>query len=83
MPLEPREVQAFEDMLRYGADAIGYVQGMDFETFVADHRTQHATIDTIATVAEASRRISVERQLQWPDIPWPMIRGMRNILMHE
>lgn len=83
MPLEPKEVQAFEDMIRYGTDAIGYVQGLDFEGFVADHRTQHATMYAIATVAEASRRIPDARHEEWSDIPWPMIRGMRNILMHE
>ena len=83
MPLEPREIQAFEDMLRFGSDAVGYVECMDFETFAADHRTHQATMYAIATVAEASRRLSAERQMQWPDIPWPMMRGMRNILMHE
>jgi len=72
MPLEPKEVQAFEDMLRYGTDAIGYVQGVEFDSFVADHRTQHATMYAIATVAEASRRIPDERHQEWSDIPWPM-----------
>src|SRR5208283_2783452 len=60
MPLSAREVQALEDMLRFGTDAIGYVQGMDFNTFVADHRTHQATMYAIATVAEASHRITPE-----------------------
>jgi uncharacterized protein with HEPN domain len=37
----------------------------------------------IATMAEASHRVSKEQQACWPHIPWPMIWGMRNILLHE
>lgn len=37
----------------------------------------------IATVAEASHRVTRETQSRWPLIPRPMFWGMRNILMHE
>jgi uncharacterized protein with HEPN domain len=83
MPLSAREVQALEDMLRFGTDAIGYVQGVDFNAFVADHKTHRATMYAIATVAEASHRITPDQQKRWPSIPWPMVWGMRNILLHE
>jgi len=83
MPLEPRELDALEDMLRFGSDVVEYVRGLDFATFVADHKTNRATMYAIATVAEASHRISRETQARWPMIPWPMIWGMRNILIHE
>lgn len=49
MPLSAREIQALEDMLRFGNDAIGYVQGVDFNAFVADHKTHQATMYAIAT----------------------------------
>ena len=83
MPLEPKELDALEDMLRFGGDAIEYARGLDFATFVADHKTNRATMYAIATVAEASHRVSRETQARWPHIPWPMIWAMRNILMHE
>lgn len=83
MPLEPKEIDALEDMIRFGSDAVDYVRGLDFDTFVADHKTNRATMYAIATVAEASHRVTRESQARWPLIPWPMIWGMRNILMHE
>jgi len=83
MPLEPREVDALEDMLRFGSDAIEYARGFDFPSFVADHKTNRATMYAIATVAEASHRVARETQARWPQVPWPMIWAMRNILMHE
>ena len=42
MPLTPREIDALEDMIRFGSDAVTYVRGFDFDTFVADHKTHHA-----------------------------------------
>ena len=83
MPLEVREIDALEDMLRFGSDAVDYARGLDFDTFVADHKTHQATMYAIATVAEASHRVSREQQACWPLIPWPMIWGMRNVIMHE
>jgi uncharacterized protein with HEPN domain len=83
MPLSVREIQALEDMLRFGSDAIKHVQGMDFNAFVADHKTHQATMYAIATMAEASHRMTPEQQKQWPSIPWPMVWGMRNIILHE
>ena len=83
MPLEPREIDALEDMIRFGSDSVDYVRGLDFNAFVADHKTNRATMYAIAMVAEASHRVSRECQAHWPLIPWPMIWGMRNILMHE
>lgn len=83
MPLEPKEIDALEDMIRFGSDAVDYVRGLDFATFVADHKTNRATMYAIATVAEASHRVLPACQARWPLIPWPMIWGMRNILMHE
>jgi uncharacterized protein with HEPN domain len=56
MPLDPREIDALEDMLRFGTDAIDYVRGIDYDNFIADHKTHRATMYAIATVAEASHR---------------------------
>lgn len=83
MPLEQREIEALKDIIRFGSDAVNYVRGLDFDTFVTDHKTNRATMYAIATVAEASHRVSRESQARWPFIPWPMIWGMRNIIMHE
>ncbi len=83
MPLNERERLALDDMIRFGSDAVEYARGLTFEQFVADHKTNRATMYAIATVAEASHRVTPEQQARWPLIPWPMIWGMRNILMHE
>ena len=37
MPFEPREIDALEDTIRFGSDALDYVRGLDFNAFVADH----------------------------------------------
>ncbi len=35
MPLEPREIDALEDIIRFESDAVDYVRGLDFNAFVA------------------------------------------------
>ena len=35
MPLEPREIDALEDIIRFESDAVDYVRGFDFNAFVA------------------------------------------------
>jgi uncharacterized protein with HEPN domain len=34
-------------------------------------------------VGEAARRLSPESQDQFPEIPWRLLTGMRNILIHD
>jgi len=34
-------------------------------------------------IGEASRHLSPETQLLFPDIPWKQISAMRNILIHD
>lgn len=62
MPLSVREIRALDDMVRFGTDAIAYVQGVVFNAFVADHKTHQSTMYAIATVAEASHRITPAQQ---------------------
>ena len=83
MPLSERDQLALEDMMRYGSDAVEYVRGLTHDQFVVDHKTNRATMYAISTVAEASHRASPELQAKWTLVPWPLIWGMRNILMHE
>jgi uncharacterized protein with HEPN domain len=60
-----------------------YTNGMTFERF----RTNEITIDTVVRnleiIGEAARHIPPEVETRHPQIPWAVMRGMRNILIHE
>lgn len=60
-----------------------YIQGMTYQQFVADTRTQDAVIRRLEIMGEAAGRISEEARSAFPDVPFRQMRGMRNILSHD
>jgi len=60
--------------IRHILDAIErttqYVEGMDFETFQKDIRTQDAVVYNLAIIGEAVRHVPEEVQGAHPGIPW-------------
>jgi uncharacterized protein with HEPN domain len=59
------------------------VAGKTFADYRADVLLKLATERAIEIISEASRRIPEDIQNLHPDIPWPKIRGIGNILRHE
>lgn len=51
--------------------------------FFRDRRTQDAVVRNLEIVGEAAKRISVATRDSSPDIPWKVIAGMRDKLIHE
>ncbi len=46
-------------------------------------KTVDAVIRNIEVIGEASSHLPIEVQEQYEDVPWGMIKGIRNILAHE
>lgn len=51
--------------------------------FGRDELTQDAVTRCLEIVSEASRRVPDSMKAKHPDIPWPKIAGIGNILRHE
>lgn len=71
------------DILQESRLVLTFVEGIDQPTFDADLLRQHAVIRSIEIIGEAARRLSDEFRLAHPEIPWKLIIGMRNILVHQ
>ena len=56
---------------------------MQFSDFVADEETTYAVIRALEIIGEATRRTSAETLGRYPQIPWPRIVGLRNLLIHN
>ena len=66
--------------------ATGYVAGMDATAFEQDTRTQDAVIRALEIVGEAANEARVaDPTLQdtAPEIPWDVMYGMRNRIVHD
>lgn len=73
--------------LQYVLDAInkiqGYLQGVAEERFIAESMIQDAVIRQLEIIGEATKRISSEVRSLYPGIPWRIIAGMRDKLIHD
>lgn len=71
-----------QDMLDYAKEAIGFVDGVTYEEFFADRRTQLAVTRCIEIIGEAAARIDPKTRESLPQIPWRSAVSMRNRLVH-
>ena len=63
---------------------IEYIEGMDFESFNADLKTQDAVIRNLEILGQVIKDFGVDDFItDFPDVQWKMIAGMRNVLAHE
>lgn len=60
-----------------------FVEGMSYEAFAADDRTQYAVTRCLEIVSEASRRLPPEMKARHPDVPWERIAGAGNVYRHD
>lgn len=55
---------------------------LTFDDFVADERTRSAVLHPLTIIGEAAKRLSREFTQAHPHIPWRLIAGMRDRLVH-
>jgi uncharacterized protein with HEPN domain len=58
-----------------------YVQGGE-ETFIHDVKTQDAVIRNFEVIGEAAKRVPPEYRAAHPSIPWQLMAGFRDVLIH-
>jgi uncharacterized protein with HEPN domain len=68
------------DAVRAIAD---YTDGMSYDEFVADRRTVDAVLRNLTTMGESVRWIPDEVLAVNPDVPWDILRGVRNVVVHQ
>jgi len=81
--LPQRDLTALEDMRRFARQAIGFAEGLDRDRFIEDLRTVYACIRCVEVIGEAAGRVGQETQQRHPQLPWPFMKPMRNLIAHE
>jgi uncharacterized protein with HEPN domain len=59
-----------------------FIGDMAKEDFFDDLKTQSSVLYQLLVIGEAVKRLSPEFRAQQVDIPWPLIAGMRDHLIH-
>ncbi|HSK81327.1 MAG TPA: DUF86 domain-containing protein [Thermoanaerobaculia bacterium] len=60
-----------------------YVDGMDYDQFMADLKTQDAVVRALEVIGEAAKRLSPAVREQHASIPWKNMAGLRDKLIHD
>jgi uncharacterized protein with HEPN domain len=60
-----------------------FTAGVTREQFKANEEKYEAVNRKLEIMGEAARHLSPESREKFPDIPWNLITGMRNILIHD
>jgi uncharacterized protein with HEPN domain len=68
--------------LDHANEAVEMAHGLSVADLARDRRTQLAIIHLIGIVGEAANRVSKETAAGIPEIPWALVVGMRNRLIH-
>ena len=59
------------------------MRGLTKAQFVEDRKTVLAITKLVEMIGEASKNVSEESKLKYPDIPWKQMSGMRDKLTHK
>ena len=64
------------------ADRIMNYLPEDERMFLEDPKTQDAVIRNFEIIGEAAKRIPEDYRQKYPDIPWRLMAGFRDVLIH-
>ena len=77
------ELLLLDDILNAGKKILRFSEGMNFQQFMEDEKTQDACIRNFEIMGEASKYISEETMISNPEISWRKMAGYRNLLIHK
>lgn len=76
----------WQDRIRDILDAIAEIQkfthGMAYEVFCEDDKSIRAVEMNFIIIGEAANQIPEEIEEKYPEIPWSLMRAMRNRIVH-
>ncbi|MGO9121421.1 MAG: DUF86 domain-containing protein [Desulfomonilaceae bacterium] len=80
----PRDYKLYlDDILESCRKIRRFTEGMSFEEFQRDVKTQDAVIRNFEVIGEAANRLPEEIRSLYQGVEWAKIVGFRNILIHE
>ena len=71
-----------QDILEALSEIQSFTEGMDYETFKTDDKSIRAVEMNFIIIGEAASKIPDEIEEKYPDIPWALMRAMRNRIVH-
>jgi uncharacterized protein with HEPN domain len=80
--IKPEDRVRLKHMLDAAVEIQQYVQSSTREDLNRDRKLVHSLVRPLEVIGEAASQVSKELREGTPEIPWPVIIGMRNRLIH-
>lgn len=77
-----RDEVVLQDIVNAARLVNEFIQGFEKESFTHDLKTRSAVLYQITVIGEAVKRLSKEFRDKHIEIPWALIAGMRDNLIH-
>ena len=77
-----RDEATILDIVRAGQLIQDFIVGATEAEFLSDPKTQSSVLYQLLVMGEAVKRLSADFRNQHADIPWSLIAGMRDHLIH-
>ena len=82
--MSEREIKLLlEDMLEAAQKILSYTAGMSFDNFINDDKTVDAVVRNFEIIGEAANRVPEDFKLEYPEVEWRRMTGLRNRIIHE
>lgn len=78
-----RDLDFLRDILEAARRIESYTEGMTYEAFLGDTKTQDAVIRNLEIIGEATKNLSAEVREEHHDVPWRGMAGVRDRLIHD
>ena len=62
---------------------VDFTDGIGYEEYMADLKLRLALVKLLEIIGEAAGGISKETKKQFEEVEWNLMKGARNILIHE
>lgn len=76
-------IDYLNDILESIINIKSFLKDIDYPTFHKDIKTQYAVVRALEIIGEASKKIPKEVKENYSWIPWRLIAGMRDKLIHD
>ena len=72
-----------EDIRKAALNAQRFVHGMEYDSFASDEKTVYAVLRALEIIGEATKRLPQAVRDRAPAIPWRLMAGTRDKLIHD
>ncbi len=79
----PRDETYVLHILLSARRVVAYTVGVAWEQFMAEGEKQDSVLHRLSYIGEISKRISSEFKQAHPEIPWKLMAGMRDRIIHD